>query len=133
MEKQEGEHITSLLGKTLTEIQGKVHGEKLVFVVDDGSVYVMQHEQECCEDVRIEDICGHLQDLVGSPIVRAEAPSSVDYSLRETGEEYTWTFYILGTVKGTVTIRWCGMCGGPGRGDNYATDVTLRKIKEGIE
>ena len=30
------------------------------------------HEQECCEDVSIEEIHGDLNDLVGQEIVQAE-------------------------------------------------------------
>jgi len=61
------------------------------------------------------------QDLIGT-IVRAEEPSSLDgfnegAEAREANggyqpESFTWTFYIVGTNKGTVTIRWFGSSNG---------------------
>src|SRR6266478_668798 len=114
--------FSDLIGKTVTEIQGAKGGsERLVFVCSDGSVYVMQHFDDCCESVSIEDIAGDINDLLGT-IVRAEEPSSLD-GFDETSEafkanggytpeSFTWTFYIVGTNKGTVTIRWYGSSNG---------------------
>jgi hypothetical protein len=39
----------------------------------------------------------------------AEAISQEDVEAPESG---TWTFYKLGTIKGTVTIRWNGQSNG---------------------
>lgn len=112
--------FADLLGKTLTSVEGKVGDERLTFKCSDGSEYAMQYHQDCCADCSIEDICGDLADLIGSPIVRAEEPSSLDgfdgaAEASKGGyapESYTWTFYILGTAKGTVTIRWYGSSSG---------------------
>ena len=55
-----------LKGKTLKDIQ---RGDReLAFVTDGGETYRMCHLQDCCEDVYIEDICGDLDDLIGSEI-----------------------------------------------------------------
>lgn len=69
----------------------------------------MWHEQDCCEDVRIEDICGDLDDLTGAPILRADERTS---SGETDGGSHTWTFYEFATVKGSVTIRWLGESNG---------------------
>jgi hypothetical protein len=108
-----------LVGKTLTEI--KNNGDKLIFIVDDGTQYKMYHLQECCESVSIEDINGDLEDLIGTPIITAEEVSNYEPVSEEdkqkTKEAYelgscTWTFYKLATIKGYVDIRWFGESNG---------------------
>lgn len=108
--------ISELAGKTLVGVEGMEKGSETVrFVASDGSRFEMRYEQDCCASCSIEDVCGDVSDLIGSPIVRAEEPSSLD-GFEEKGEQYdesfTWTFYILGTAKGTLTIRWYGSSNG---------------------
>ena len=72
-----------------------------------------QHHQDCCEHVYIEDICGDLNDLVGSPLLEAEEVSDYDAGpLVEYEESHTWTFYKFATRKGFVTVRWYGSSNG---------------------
>ncbi len=99
-------NISDLRGKTLTSVE-RDGNEKLTFVTADGETYYMYHRQDCYESVTIEDICGDLNLLVGSPIVLAEEISNSDDPPQEAyTESYTWTFYKLGTAKGAVTICW---------------------------
>lgn len=80
----------------------------------------MYHEQDCCEYVRLEDVCGDLNDLVDSPILGAyesvndpkDIPEADGVNETEYGDTCTWTFYRLWTAKGTVTLRWCGTSNG---------------------
>ena len=95
--------------------------ESLIFATDKG-VFVQYHNQECCEDVRIEDICGDLDDLIGNPVLVAEERSN--YKETEIGDE-EWTFYELATIKGSVNIRWYGESNG-----YYSTSVSFVKIIE---
>ena len=61
--------IEKMIGKKFDRI---VKGDyELVFICDEG-VFVMYHQQDCCEDVHIESIVGELNDLLFAPIVRAE-------------------------------------------------------------
>lgn len=113
MEPTEG--IQLLLGKTITEIQNT--GDQLHFLTSDGTMYRMLHYQSCCECVYIEDICGDLDDLVGSPILQAEEVCSYENPADYNSDGYvpvsfTWTFYKLATLKGYVTIRWYGSSNG---------------------
>lgn len=104
--------FSDLLGKTLTEVT-KVDNERIRFVTDDGRTFQMWHSQDCCESVTIDDICGELSDLVGSPIIRAEENSSNDpVEGRNLSESFTWTFYRIETAKGLVVIRWLGESNG---------------------
>ena len=106
--------ISDLLGKTLTACE-KIGDDVIKFTCDDGKVYNMYHEQDCCECVSIEDINGDLQDLVGRPITLAEETTSSenpDGVTKEYQDCFTWTFYKLATIKGYVDIRWYGESNG---------------------
>lgn len=110
--------ISELLGKTLNKIDGDRNSDEIIFHTTDGHTYRMHHDQDCCESVTIEDIAGDLQDLLHTPITRAEEPSSLDGfdsskpSSDFSNDSFSWTFYILGTNKGTVTLRWFGSSNG---------------------
>jgi len=111
--------IESLLGKTLVSVVD--NDSEIRFSAEGGEVFRMWHEQDCCENVYVEDICGDLDDLVGTPILRAEERSEDD-----PAEEYgigCWTFYELATIKGSVTIRWYGSSNG-----YYGVGVSVGQI-----
>ena len=124
--------VGELVGKTLTEIKNE--GNELIFIVDDGTKYKMYHEQDCCENVGLEEVIGDLDDLIGSPILMAEEVSNSDYEnkwLADMSEEergyldsYTWTFYKFATIKGYVDLRWLGESNGW-----YSESVDFIKIK----
>lgn len=82
--------------------------DRITFNATDGRSWEMDHGQDCCEVVEIEDICGNLEWLVGSPITQADE-ESCDAG---KGESSTWTFYRIGTAKGLVVIRWLGESNG---------------------
>lgn len=116
------ERFEDLLGKILADVtrtDGR-YDDELIFTLDDGTQCKLFHSQDCCESVRIEDICGDLADLIGSPILLAEEVrfQNEDPDGREPSEDdryrdsFTWTFYKLSTIKGSVTIRWYGESNG---------------------
>jgi hypothetical protein len=121
--------ISELRGKTFTSVRGEVGGEQIEFICEDGSIYVMHHQQDCCEAVSIESIVGDLADLVGSPILHAkEATSEEDpegYKKADNTyrDSFTWTFYKLATIKGWVDIRWLGESNG-----YYSERVDLTRV-----
>ena len=103
-----------LEGLVLSEIK-QIDNERLVFITDKGREFSMFHDQDCCESVTIDDICGDLKDLIGSPILLAEEVSNEPIPPFEDDyipESYTWTFYKISTFKGSVTIRWFGSSNG---------------------
>jgi hypothetical protein len=123
--------ISILLGKTVTRVTGhKVGGDDITFYCDDGTKYHLYHNQDCCESVSIEDICGDIGDLIGSPILVAEevissqeTPAGVPKP-DHPDDSYTWTFYKFATIKGYVTIRWYGESNG-----YYSESVDFEEIK----
>lgn len=136
--------IEELKGKVLTDIENR-ENEELIFTCEDGSMYKMYHEQDCCEGVSIDDICGDLNDLLNDPILLAEEVVSEEHTDEQKieiekekadceakGETYynyeesfTWTFYKLSTIKANVTIKWYGESNG-----YYSESVDFRKADE---
>jgi hypothetical protein len=107
--------FNELVGKTLTNIE-KQGDNVLIFTCYDGTKYAMYHSQDCCESVSIDDICGDLDDLIGSPIIRATEDTSdqnpAGFTKDYQDDSFTWTFYNIATAKGHVTIRWYGESNG---------------------
>lgn len=120
--------VSELLGKTLVAITGADEGrDEIVFECSDGSKYRMYHEQECCESVLIEDICGDVNSLVGNPLTMAEDISNTmgNPTVDKWRDSCTWTWYKFATVKGYVTIRWYGESNGW-----YSECVDFEKMEE---
>ena len=114
--------FNELLGKILTKIEFKnedpdeqeEHNE-IYFTTNLGETYLLFHEQDCCENVYLADTAGDINDLIGSPILLAEEVSNREDPPppSEWNEDsYTWTFYKLSTIKGSVTFRWYGESNG---------------------
>lgn len=120
--------VSVLIGKTLTGIDNE-NGDELIFTCDDGTKYRMFHEQDCCESVTLDDICGNFNDLIDSPLIVAEEVSNgVIPDKKEDDYEpdsRTWTFYKFATVKGWVELRWYGESNG-----YYSESVDFEKISE---
>jgi hypothetical protein len=115
--------FANMIGRTMTSVG--VSGAppyRMMFKAEDESLFFFQHEQDCCEDVHIEDVCGDLKNLIGSPLLEAEEVSSENAPEvkpnRWQDESHTWTFYRFATIKGSVTVRWLGQSNG-----YYSEDV----------
>ena len=104
--------ISVLKGRVIKDIDVNKDKDVITFNMEDGHIYKMLHFQNCCEDVRIEDIEGDLGNLVGSPIVSAEESSNEGNKGNDNYGTETWTFYKFSTIKGYVTIRWYGESNG---------------------
>lgn len=110
----------NIIGKTIVDIKTDNY-EYISFLFNDGSAMQMYHSQDCCESVTIDDICGDLEDLIGTPILIAELRTNFnDNPKGEYDESFTWSFYTFRTIKGTVDIRWYGTSNG-----YYSEDVDI--------
>lgn len=124
----EGAEFSDLNGKHLTAVFGLLYGNDSVrFVCSDGSEYVMEHHQDCCENVSIEDVCGDVNDLEDAVVLDAYETTSDDYDNRD-GEYMMWTFYNIRTNKGSVTIRWFGESNG-----YYSVGVSFDVVKKATD
>ena len=116
--------IEVLKGKIIRKIIGCKNDDELIFMVDIDEAYRMWHRQDCCENVTIYDICGDLDWLIDSPILVAEERTNLNENpIREFDDYFTWTFYELATLKGSVTIRWYGTSNG-----YYSESVDFERI-----
>ena len=111
----------NIIGKTVIDIKTDNY-EYISFLFNDGSAVQMYHSQDCCELVTIDDICGDLEDLIGTPILTAElrTNSNDNPKNKDADNSFTWSFYTFRTVKGTVDIRWYGTSNG-----YYSEDVDI--------
>lgn len=117
-------NVKDFVGQTMSKIEVNEEKTEILFTTIDGQRYRMYHDQDCCESVWIEDICGDLNDLVDEPLLMAEEVTNVnDPPLKDWTESYTWTFYKFATRKGYVTIRWYGSSNG-----YYSESVSLIRI-----
>lgn len=121
--------IEQLIGKTIVAIEGMAaESDEIIFSTSDGLKYRMYHDQDCCESVSLDDVCGDVSDLLNSPVLKAEEFSNIETAERgpkcKYDDSYTWTFYHLATIKGYVDLRWYGTSNGC-----YSESVDFEMIK----
>lgn len=119
--------ITDLLGATLKRIRVMRDADDrqyLLFEDEKGFACKMYHKQNCCESVELVDMPNNFEDLIGSPILVAAVEMNQEEPNGESDESFTWTFYKLATIKGSVTLRWYGTSNG-----YYSEEVTIEPIR----
>ena len=110
---EEDVEFSTLAGETLLSVKmNKNEDEDEILFTGQEKKWKMCHYQDCCESVLIEEVVGDLNDLIGSPIVRAEENSNKNENCDDFGASETWTFYRIATQKGTVMLRWRGQSNG---------------------
>lgn len=115
--------FASLQGLTITKLTGVKNGSSEALIeTSEGRRFRMTHHQDCCESVDLQDLVGDPADIVGSPVLLAEAVSS-SASASEACDSGTWTFYKLATLEGACTLRWLGTSNG------YSEDVSFEEWK----
>ena len=132
--KQTNSNLEQLVGKTITKIEGlEVDSYEVTFHCSDGSVFKMYPDDDSflygnAIDIAIEEVCGDVECLIGTEIVKAEERRSERKGGHIKGNRWDdpegWTFYTLATVKGYVDIRWYGTHNG-----YYSCEVLFWKDK----
>lgn len=106
-------NLEDLKGLEVESVRGLEEGsEEVVFTFTDGNVIEMYHEQDCCEFVVINDVCGDESDLLGGIVIDFREDTSTNNPPSEDCGSFTWTFYNISTTKGSVNIRWLGESNG---------------------
>ena len=57
--------ITDLIGETLTHIDVDDDGYQILLTTKSGRQLLIDHQQDCCEHVRINDTEGRWVDIIG--------------------------------------------------------------------
>lgn len=117
--------FNELINKEIIEINK--NKESVFFKTSDNKYYIIEHWQDCCEDVYLEDITGNIEDLIGK-LIMSEKVSNNENPKNEDDERYgtfTWTFIKFATIKGYVTLRFYGTSNG-----YYGEDVDLFEMNE---
>jgi hypothetical protein len=122
--KEKEVQIEDLLGKIIISIEGNIGDDVMTITTSDNNQYRLYHDQDCCENVDIQDIIGDLNDLLNTPILQAEEVTNSDdtFGKIKYPDSFTWTFYKLATIKGYVTISWLGESNG-----YYSESVSIIK------
>lgn len=110
--------ISELTGRVITSVHDLKVGSDLVVIETDKGMFSMEHIQNCCELVEVEDVVGDPADLIGARIL--ELRESVNEE-DDGHESCTWTFYHIITDKVDIAIRWKGNSNG-----YYSETVDLR-------
>lgn len=107
-------------GKTILEVVGlKKQEESVVLKLHDNSELEFYHEQNCCENVWLEDF-----EFSGTRIVGATILDIILVSEKQEDNDWgskTWTFYKVQTNKGELFMRWCGESNG-----YYSEDIDIK-------
>lgn len=125
MSQYGSDNFEVLKGEVITKIKIRSN-ERMDFYTESGNLFEMYYEPDCCASCNIEEIHGDLNDILNTPILLAEEVSSNKNPpgvTKEYQDSFTWTFYKLATIKGSVTIRWYGESNG-----YYSESVTFRQV-----
>lgn len=123
-------NISVLNGRRILDVVGLDKGsDEVYFTCADGSKWRMAHIPDCCESVAVEDVAGDVADLINASVIDARQEAGETdpegYVPGEYRDSYTWTFYVIQTDKGAVTIRWLGESNG-----YYGEGVDFECIRE---
>jgi hypothetical protein len=113
----------NMVGARVLSIEGAEVESKTVVIVTDRGTLTLEHDQDCCEQVAVEEVDGDPADLVGHVLTVASESSegSPENHSRGEGDLMRWTFYRFCTSNGDLTIRWYGASNGW-----YSVDVDAK-------
>ena len=103
-----------ILGQVIKRIAITDDKQSIFFFMQNGDLWEMTHDQECCEVVEIDDIEGEIYEIRYSTLTQAEEVINDNPEGYEDDSYYshTWTFYKFANSNGYVTIKWHGKSNG---------------------
>jgi len=119
--------LKGLVLENLTRAKSKY--DERIRITASGRDFLMFHDQDCCEQVVVESICGEVDKALGEEITEAvehsnsDKPSLEEYTDEENGDSWTWTYYTIRTQSETIVIRWYGTSNG-----YYSESVEVSEI-----
>lgn len=122
--KIDGEYYIPITTGPLNDLVGKIVKKvveddcEIYMLFGDGTAVRFYHDQDCCEDVHIEEVAGDWTSLYGHPLLLAEVRTEDD-EVRSNSDDIQWTFYAFRNIGGTVDVRWYGSSNG-----YYSVDVS---------
>lgn len=132
--------FSELNGLTITKIDGLNRlSEKVTIHTKEGRVFEMYHNQDCCEVVYLADFHvykGYVGEVTEAKVEtnNIDTPEAL-YYYNEDGTEtlyydkaWLWTFYIINTEVGKITLRWFGSSNG-----YYSEEVDFYEAKGEIK
>ena len=90
-------------------------GGDFICFITENKAFLMMHQDDCCEEVFLEDIVGYPEFMCPSDILYAEMRTNSDEEPHENVDpdgSYLWTYYSVDTTKGGLSIRWFGSSNG---------------------
>ena len=105
-----------LVGKTITATNVEHGDSAYTFTLSDGSVVSFEHDQDCCEHVRVYAVNGDPKQLLNKQIAFAEEDNPSDHPSVEGvsgSDSHTITVFTLKAVDGSeLEIVWLGESNG---------------------
>lgn len=107
--------LSELLGEVISTVEGAEDGYETIITTESGKAIKIYHEQDCCEEVEIED--SEVDDIVGgychfAGFVDGEPPANVRADTYWYADSQTWSFLKIETSKGSIWQRWLGESNG---------------------
>lgn len=103
--------IKRLVGEIIENFD--IDGDTVRIQTQSGRIFLIQHQQDCCESVSIESVDGDVRHLIGKVICEAEEDYPDDAPPEGRGyDSYTWSRYKFVTDDATVVTRWFGESNG---------------------
>jgi len=113
--EKDSNFAVALNGAVITSICGlSVGSERVEITIQGDRKFVLFHNQDCCETVRIKRVTGNIEDVIGSSVLEAietiwpqdEYPP--DAEKEKYDDSFSYTDFALRTHNGTMKIRWRG-------------------------
>lgn len=109
--------FASIVNQPVLAVTGLKKGSDNLTIQLMNGTLVLEHQQDCCERVIIEDFDGDEEDFVGQVLLEAEEVTDGQGKHQrgkapKYADSLTWTFYKFRTTKGRLWVRWLGESNG---------------------